>query len=55
MCYIDNLEDNTWLSQSYEMHSIWVLTYINHLFNADMSSSEKVESYTFIFEEVLFK
>ncbi|XP_020258876.1 protein FAR1-RELATED SEQUENCE 5-like [Asparagus officinalis] len=34
------LEGNKWLQDQYELRSRWIPTYVNHIFSADMSSSQ---------------
>ena len=35
------LEDNAWLHQIYEMRDRWVPAFVNHIFTAGMSSSQR--------------
>ncbi|XP_052185219.1 protein FAR-RED IMPAIRED RESPONSE 1-like [Diospyros lotus] len=39
-----NLDSNDWLINMYEIRNRWVPTYVNHVFSAGMSSSQRVES-----------
>ncbi|XP_060668873.1 protein FAR-RED IMPAIRED RESPONSE 1-like [Ziziphus jujuba] len=44
-----NLHDNKWLKSIFELRSRWVPAYVNHVFSAGMSSSQRTESsYAFL-------
>ncbi|XP_048321097.1 protein FAR1-RELATED SEQUENCE 9-like [Ziziphus jujuba] len=48
-----NLHDNEWLKSIFELHSIRVPTYVNHVFSAGISSSQRAESSYAFFKRAL--
>ncbi|ESR42104.1 hypothetical protein CICLE_v10013881mg, partial [Citrus x clementina] len=49
------LRDNAWLKSVFEIRSKWVPAYVNHVFSAGMSSSQRAESYHFFFKRYVSK
>ena len=49
------LVDNGWLQSIYEIRSKWVPVYVNHVFSAGMSSSQRVESSHAFFKRFVSK
>ncbi|XP_060674502.1 protein FAR-RED IMPAIRED RESPONSE 1-like [Ziziphus jujuba] len=50
-----SLYDNDWLRSIFEMHNRWVPTYVNHIFSAGMSSSQRAESSHAFFKKYVLK
>ncbi|XP_060670968.1 protein FAR-RED IMPAIRED RESPONSE 1-like [Ziziphus jujuba] len=51
----ENLHDNEWLKSIFELRSRWVPAYVNHVFSAGMSSSQRVESSHAFFKRIISK
>nr|XP_048330661.1 protein FAR-RED IMPAIRED RESPONSE 1-like [Ziziphus jujuba var. spinosa] len=51
----ENLHDNEWLKSIFELRSRWVPAYVNHVFSAGMSSSQRVESSHAFFKRYISK
>ncbi|XP_020246343.1 protein FAR1-RELATED SEQUENCE 5-like [Asparagus officinalis] len=49
------LEENKWLQDQYELRSRWIPAYVNHVFSADMSSSQRAESGHAFFKKFVSK
>ncbi|XP_020244768.1 protein FAR1-RELATED SEQUENCE 5-like [Asparagus officinalis] len=49
------LEGNRWLQDQYELRSRWIPVYVNHIFSADMSSSQRAESGHAFFKKFVSK
>ncbi|XP_020262007.1 protein FAR1-RELATED SEQUENCE 5-like [Asparagus officinalis] len=49
------LEGNKWLQDQYELRSRWIPAYVNHIFSADMSSSQRAESGHAFFKKFVSK
>ncbi|XP_061993877.1 protein FAR-RED IMPAIRED RESPONSE 1-like [Rosa rugosa] len=49
------LSDNKWLESIYEICSSWIPAYVNHVFSAGMSSSQRVESQHSFFKNYVSK
>ena len=49
------LNDNRWLHNLYEIRSTWVPAYVNHIFSADMSSSQRAKSAHSFFKRYVSK
>ncbi|XP_020272151.1 protein FAR1-RELATED SEQUENCE 5-like [Asparagus officinalis] len=49
------LEGNKWLQDQYELRSRWIPAYVNHVFSADMSSSQRAESGHAFFKKFVSK
>ncbi|TXG54219.1 hypothetical protein EZV62_019475 [Acer yangbiense] len=49
------LNENEWLQSMYEIRSKWVPIYLNHVFSAGMSSSQRVESCHAFFKRYVSK
>ncbi|KAK0590650.1 hypothetical protein LWI29_029981 [Acer saccharum] len=49
------LVDNGWLQSIYEIRSKWVPVYVNHVFFAGISSSQRVESSHAFFKRFVYK
>ncbi|XP_060673895.1 protein FAR-RED IMPAIRED RESPONSE 1-like [Ziziphus jujuba] len=50
-----NLHDNEWLKSIFELRSRWVPAYVNHVFSAGMSSSQRAESSHAFFKRYISK
>ncbi|KAL9441421.1 hypothetical protein AB3S75_019998 [Citrus x aurantiifolia] len=51
----EKLTENEWLQGVYEIRSKWVPAYVNHVFSAGMSSSQRAESNHAIFKRYVSK
>ncbi|XP_020270897.1 protein FAR1-RELATED SEQUENCE 5-like [Asparagus officinalis] len=49
------LEGNKWLQDQFELRSRWIPAYVNHIFSADMSSSQRAESGHAFFKKFVSK
>ncbi|XP_020256462.1 protein FAR-RED IMPAIRED RESPONSE 1-like [Asparagus officinalis] len=49
------LEGNKWLQDQYELRSRWIPAYVNHIFSADMSSTQRSESGHAFFKKFVSK
>ncbi|XP_024155754.1 protein FAR1-RELATED SEQUENCE 5-like [Rosa chinensis] len=49
------LSDNKWLESIYEIRSSWIPAYVNHVFSAGMSSSQRAESQHSFFKNYVSK
>jgi hypothetical protein len=51
----DGLDNNEWLVNIYKIRSRWIPAYVNHVFSADMSSSQRAESSHAFFKRYITK